>query len=183
MRSPGDPASLSTEPVESSEADTALRLRVAIVEEDGDWSRFDEAERAIEAAAAALVRHPLSGLAREGSASVVLGSDALVQRLNRSYRAKDSPTNVLSFPYQGPPGAEDEGYLGDIVLAAETILREAAEREVEPSRHLQHLVVHGLLHLLGHDHQTDAEAEAMESLETEMLATLGIADPYAACAS
>ena len=70
-------------------------------------------------------------------------------------------------------------YLGDVVLAAETVVLEAAERGIAPTAHLQHLVVHGLLHLLGFDHDTDAEAERMEHLETEILATLGIANPYA----
>jgi len=178
MCCPGDPASLSFPAIEAAQPEAASRLRLSIVEEDGDWSGFGPAEPAIDRAAAALARHPHCRLERDGEASIVLGSNALVQRLNRSYRAKDAPTNVLSFPYQRPPGVADGGYLGDVVLAAETVLREAVERGIEPTRHLQHLVVHGLLHLLGHDHQTDAEAEAMERLETEILATLGIADPY-----
>src|SRR5262249_33302444 len=114
-------------------------------------------------------------------ASVALASDAAVRRLNRDYRDKDAATNVLSFPYRPPPGAaqEDGAYLGDIVLAAETVRREAAERGLEPLHHLQHLVVHGVLHLLDYDHQHDSEAELMERLETEILASIGIADPYA----
>ena len=87
----------------------------------------------------------------------MLGSDALVRRLNRTYRGKDAPTNVLSFPFQTPPGAaaEDDGaYLGDVVLAAETVRLEADERGIERRHHLQHLVVHGLLHLLGYDHDS-----------------------------
>jgi probable rRNA maturation factor len=129
----------------------------------------------------ALARHPRFRPERGGEVTVVLGSDALVRRLNRTYRGKDAPTNVLSFPYQRPPGAAaDAGaYLGDVVLAAETVRREAAERGIEPRHHVQHLVVHGLLHLLGHDHDTDAAAEEMEGLETEVLATIGLADPHA----
>jgi probable rRNA maturation factor len=73
--------------------------------------------------------------------------------------------------------------LGDVVLAAETIRREAAEQAIAPGHHLQHLVVHGLLHLLGYDHQTDVEAEEMEGLESEILASIGVADPYAAPAA
>ena len=90
----------------------------------------------------------------------MLGSDALVRRLNRTYRGKDAATNVLSFPFQRPPGAapEDGAYLGDVVLAAETVQREAAERGIERKHHLQHLVVHGLLHLLGYDHDTDSRS-------------------------
>jgi probable rRNA maturation factor len=157
------------------------RLVAAIVEEDGDWSGCRLVEEAIQQAVAALARHPRLRSARGREAGVVLGSDALVRRLNKTYRGKDAPTNVLSFPYQRPPGAvADVGaYLGDVVLAAETISQEAAERGIEPRHHLQHLVVHGLLHLLGHDHDTDAAAEEMEGLETEVLATIGLADPYA----
>jgi probable rRNA maturation factor len=159
----------------------AACLVAAIVEEDGDWSGFVLVEEAIQQAAAALARHPRLRSARGGEVTVVLGSDTLVRRLNKTYRGKDTPTNVLSFPYQSPPGAAvDAGaYLGDVVLAAETVCQEAAERGIEPTHHVQHLVVHGLLHLLGHDHDTDADAEAMERLETEVLATIGLADPYA----
>ena len=105
----------------------------------------------------------------------------MVRGLNATYRGKDAPTNVLSFPFQTPPGGvpEDAPYLGDVMLAAETIGREAAEGGIAPTAHLQHLVVHGLLHLLGFDHTTDVEAEQMERIEVEILATLGIADPYA----
>jgi probable rRNA maturation factor len=78
----------------------------------------------------------------------------------------------------GEPPAGQSRHLGDIVLAAETILREAAELGINPRHHLQHLVVHGLLHLLGYDHQSEAEAEPMEALEVEILAGLGIPNPY-----
>jgi probable rRNA maturation factor len=105
-----------------------------------------------------------------------------VRRLNRTYRGKDAPTNVLSFPSRGP-APDDGAYLGDVVLAAETVRQEAVELGIEPGHHLQHLVVHGLLHLLGHDHQADAAAEEMERLEVEILATIGVADPYAAAAT
>ena len=111
----------------------------------------------------------------------MLADDGMVRQLNATYRGKDAATNVLSFPFQAPPGGmpQDMPYLGDVVLAAETVLLEAAERGIAPTAHLQHLVVHGLLHLLGFDHDTDAEAERMEHLEAQILATLGIANPYA----
>jgi len=109
----------------------------------------------------------------------VLADDALLRSLNRSYRGKDAPTNVLSFPFQGPPGGAEPRHLGDVVLAVETIRNEAGEQGIAPMHHLQHLVVHGLLHLLGFDHDTVAQAEAMERLEAQILAKLGIADPYA----
>jgi probable rRNA maturation factor len=170
---------------ESPEAEPPQRLTPAIAREDGDWSAFGALEDAVRRAAAALADHPRVALEPASEASIVLGSVALVHRLNRTFRGKDAATNVLSFPYRPPLGAgpEDGAYLGDVVLAAETVRREAEERGIEPVHHLQHLVVHGLLHLLGFDHDTDAGAEEMESLETEILAAVGVADPYAALAA
>jgi probable rRNA maturation factor len=179
MNDPSDstlaaPASDSTAASEPPE-----RLLVVIVHEAGDWSAFAEHEQAIERAAAALAGHSRCRRALGAEATVVLADEALVRTLNRTYRGKDKPTNVLSFPFQVPPGAARSGILGDVLLAAETLAREAAERTIPPVHHLQHLVVHGLLHLLGFEHETDSEAHDMERLETEILATLGIADPYA----
>lgn len=117
--------------------------------------------------------------------SLLFTSDAEVHVLNREWRAKDKPTNVLSFPMlarddlldladDGPPEM-----LGDLALACETCTREAAEKGVPVEHHASHLIIHGLLHLAGLDHETgDAEAEAMEALETKALAILGIPDPY-----
>ena len=119
------------------------------------------------------------------SASLLFTSDAEVHALNREWRQRDKPTNVLSFPMlervellalspEGPPEL-----LGDIALAYETCAREAADKGVALEHHAAHLVVHGLLHLAGHDHELgEAEAEAMEALETKALALIGIADPY-----
>jgi probable rRNA maturation factor len=185
MSAAGDSASLASPADAPADPEPPQRLTLAIVEEDGDWSGFGAIEEVVRQAAAAVARHRRLRLAPGSEASVVLGSDVLVRRLNRTYRRKDVPTNVLSFPYQPPPGAraEQAAYLGDVVLAAETVRQEAAERAIEPRHHLQHLVVHGLLHLLGYDHQTDAEAEEMEGLEGEILASIGIADPYAASAA
>lgn len=154
-----------------------------ITHEAGDWSAFPDAEALVRAAGTALARHPEGEGLIGRQASIVLADDATVQRLNATYRAKDKPTNVLSFPFEPPPGmpeSEADLYLGDIILAAETLLREAADLGVPPAHHLQHLVVHGLLHLLGFDHIEDAEAEEMEAIETQVLAGLGVADPYAA---
>lgn len=173
----------ATQPTEvAAEPEPPGRLLLALVLEGGDWSGFGPVEEPIRRAAAALAAQPLLHIEPGSEASVVLGSDALVRRLNRTYRGKDAATNVLSFPFQRPQGAipEDGAYLGDVVLAAETVRLEADERGIERGHHLQHLVVHGLLHLLGYDHQTDAEADAMERLETDILAAVGIADPYAA---
>jgi probable rRNA maturation factor len=110
--------------------------------------------------------------------SLLLTDDAEQRELNRQWRGKDAPTNVLSFPAIAPFGLV-AGLLGDISLARETLEREAAEQGVALEAHFTHLVVHGFLHILGYDHQTEAEALQMEGLETEILAGLGIADPYA----
>jgi len=98
--------------------------------------------------------------------------------LNRDYRGKDYATNVLSFEAELPPGLKLP-LIGDMVICAPVVAREAAEQGKPPRDHWAHLTVHGVLHLLGHDHIEDDEAEAMEALETRILAGLGIADPYA----
>ncbi len=117
--------------------------------------------------------------------SIRLTSDVDVQALNRRYRAKDKPTNVLSFPMHEPQGivalTDQDGHevlLGDIVLALETCVREAEERGVSLADHAAHLIVHGTLHLLGHDHMIDDEAQAMEAIERAAMAALGLHDPY-----
>jgi probable rRNA maturation factor len=163
-----------------TEAEPPQRLSLTLLTEDGDWSRFGSLAASIERTGVALADTPGVGLADGTEAGIVLGNDALVRRLNASYRGKDVATNVLAFPFQRPPGgpAEANLYLGDIVLAAETVLREADERAIAPVHHLQHLVVHGLLHLLGYDHASGAAAEQMERLETAILASIGVADPY-----
>ena len=115
---------------------------------------------------------------RTGELAVVLTDDAAIRTLNRTWRGKDEATNVLSFPAQSPPGTP--ALLGDIVIAYETTAREA-QAEGKPFRHhLAHLAVHGYLHLAGHDHEADAEAEAMESLEIAVLARLKVPNPYIA---
>ena len=118
--------------------------------------------------------------------SVVLGDDAEIQTLNKQWRAKDKPTNVLSFPMLSREevlhAAHDEsheGMLGDLILAHGVCTREAADKRIAVADHAAHLIVHGLLHLTGHDHETgNAAAQAMEALETKALALMGIADPY-----
>ena len=103
------------------------------------------------------------------------------QSLNRQYRAKDYPTNVLSFPYDPPPvplEADEVEYLGDLIMCAPVVLREAQEQGKTLSQHWAHLLIHGLLHLQGYDHITDTEAEEMEGLEIQLLAKLGFPNPY-----
>ena len=110
--------------------------------------------------------------------SVVLTNDAEQRQLNRDWRGKDAPTNVLSFP-QIEPFSPVFGILGDITLARETVAREAEEQGTRFDHHFTHLVVHGFLHILGYDHIDNDEALTMEGLETQILAELGIDDPYA----
>ena len=114
-----------------------------------------------------------------GGVVILLADDAALQRLNRDFRGKDKPTNVLSFPAPANP----EGHLGDIAIAYGVTAREAEPAGKSLADHAAHLAVHGVLHLLGYDHQTTAEAEVMESLERATLAALGIADPYTAPAA
>ena len=111
--------------------------------------------------------------------SLVFTNDADIREINGKWRHIDKPTNVLSFPaFALQPGQEPGEILGDIVIARETVEREAAEEDKSFDDHLSHLVVHGLLHLMGYDHQNDEEAEQMETLERKILASLGISDPY-----
>ena len=114
--------------------------------------------------------------------SVVLGDDAMVRRLNRKHRGQDTPTNVLAFPGDSPEAAVPDGaprLLGDVILAYETVAREASQQDKLFEDHLRHLVVHGALHLMGFDHETDVEAHAMELLEIAVLARIGVPNPYA----
>jgi probable rRNA maturation factor len=140
-----------------------------------------KAWRAAEPRAAALAKGAaVATLAHEaapGAALAILLTDDAHQRtLNSAFRGKDVATNVLSFPAAGPAA---DG-LGDIALAFDVCAREAAEQGKTLAAHLQHLTTHGVLHLLGYDHESDAEAEAMEAKERAILAGLGVADPYGA---
>jgi probable rRNA maturation factor len=118
-------------------------------------------------------------LAAGSELSLVFTDDAHIRRLNRRFRKKDSPTNVLSFPAPSAAGERFGPILGDVVLARETVFREAAAEGLTIEAHVAHLVLHGFLHILGYDHADEAEATAMERLETAILGGLGIADPYA----
>ncbi|WP_192709074.1 rRNA maturation RNase YbeY [Methylobacterium sp. OAE515] len=133
--------------------------------------------RAVEAGLAIAPEKPDGPVA----VSVLLTDDAAVQDLNRTWRGKDKPTNVLSFPAARQPRHDEAATpLGDVVLAYETLVRESAEQSKPLQNHLAHLLVHGTLHCLGQDHEIgEAEADAMEALEVAALATLGIPDPYA----
>ncbi len=157
-----------------------LWLSLDIIDEAGDWSRISDRGALIRAAGQALAASRRFSSQSAAEACIALSDDATVRELNARYRGKDKPTNVLSF--SAPGGFDDAGpvALGDIVLAQETVEREAAEQGIALAHHLQHLVIHGLLHLLGFDHETEAEAEEMEGIEIEILAGLGIPNPYSA---
>jgi probable rRNA maturation factor len=182
MNDPGDSTRSISSTDDGLEAEPPERLSLDVLTEAGDWTAFAPVERAIQQVAMALSRHARTRTVLGAEATIVLADDALVQQLNSSYRGKDKPTNVLSFPFQAPPGAETSRVLGDVILAAETVRREADESRTPPVHHLQHLVLHGLLHLIGFDHETEAEAEDMERVETEILAGIGVADPHAPAA-
>jgi len=144
------------------------RSRVDVVLLDAAWAKaLPGVERLVRKAARAALG------VRIRSLTVALSDDRRVRVLNRRDRRKDKPTNVLSYP------SGEKAFLGDIVLARQTVWREARAQKKAPADHLAHLVVHGTLHLLGHDHETsDADADRMEALERRILKRLGIADPY-----
>jgi probable rRNA maturation factor len=150
---------------------------------DIDWESL--AQRAAEAAIAASPQAALTATAATIEIAVRLTSDDQVQTLNRQYRTQDKPTNVLSFPMVQPDliesmGNADDGeiLLGDIALAYGVCARESREKGVTLEDHAAHLIVHGVLHLLGHDHMNDVDADAMEAIERAAMASLGLHDPY-----
>ena len=179
-------------------ASPAGQLYISFSLEAGEWeAAVPDAEQRVEAAARAAFEAAEKPEILSGDApvemSLVLADDALVQTLNRDYRDKDKPTNVLSFALLDDLDDTDEDaddvlaredgmpiLIGDVILAFETVQREALEQGKSFEDHLTHLVIHGVLHLLGYDHQSDPDADRMERLETSILARMGIADPYSA---
>jgi probable rRNA maturation factor len=162
---------------------------VDCVIEDARWAAFGLEPLAERAAQATLVE---LGLVTHGYLIVVMGcDDARIAALNADFRGKPQPTNVLSWPSEergadrpgavpafAEPDADDATELGDMALAWETCAREAVEQGKAHADHVMHLVVHGMLHLLGYDHVDDADATLMETTEARILASLGVADPY-----
>ena len=160
-------------------------LDIQISVEEGDWPSEEElqslAERVLGEAAAYLKKHekqPFPKMATE--LSLVFTDDASIREINAEWRSQDKATNVLSFPaFPLEPGGKPGPMLGDIIIARETVEREAVDLEKSFDDHLTHLMVHGFLHLFGYDHMNNSEAERMEGLETRILASLGLSDPYA----
>lgn len=162
---------------------TKLDIQVSV--EDDGWG--DEAllqdvgSRVLGAAADFLAREQGQPFPEKPpEVSLVFTDDASIREINAEWRQQDKPTNVLSFPaFPVTPGEKPGPMLGDIVIARETVEREAVDLGKSFEEHLTHLLVHGFLHLLGYDHMETEEAEEMEALETRILASLGLSDPYA----
>ncbi|WP_027039583.1 rRNA maturation RNase YbeY [Mesorhizobium ciceri] len=158
--------------------DGNVPVDIDISVEAGNWPDEVSLTRLVDGAVKAAFAE--TGVAGRSELSLVFTDDAHIRTLNAGWRGKDKPTNVLSFPaFPFAQGGPLPPMLGDIVLAAETVADEAALEDKPVENHITHLVIHGLLHLLGHDHETEAEAEAMEAVERAALARLAIPDPYA----
>jgi probable rRNA maturation factor len=146
------------------------------------WQSEPDSEAVIQRAVAAAAESVDEDVA-DAEVAVMLTDDAGIRTLNSNWRGIDKPTNVLSFPALQPESEWKPGdaprMLGDIAIAYETMRREADEEQKPFDHHLSHLAVHGFLHLIGYDHENDGDAEEMEALETQILAHLGIPDPYA----
>lgn len=157
-----------------------------VIRRDGDWQSLGEdisgglgglVDRALMAAHGAMVTGGVQPPG--GEVVVVLSDDAHVQSLNDTYRGVNAPTNVLAFPAGPTPRVDGAGAaLGDVVLAWQTLMREAGERHIHVGDHLAHLTVHGYLHLCGYNHLNPDEATVMEALEVDALGAIGVANPY-----
>lgn len=154
--------------IETRRAVAEQTLEVDLIANSPLWRGREELLSSALAAAAAAE-------GKQGAVSVLLGDDASIAKLNRQFRGKQGPTNVLAFP----PVEGEQGFLGDIVLSAETIAEEAQFQGKRFEDHAVHVIVHGFLHLLGYDHIDPAEAELMEARERAILASIGVDDPYA----
>jgi probable rRNA maturation factor len=156
-----------------------MSVRIDFVETSRRWRGALAARSLARKAIAATAEECGIALRRGAEVCVHLVGDAEIQALNARWRGRDAPTNVLSFPATEPARLGEARLLGDVLIAFETMKREA-EREHKPlADHYRHLVVHGFLHLLGFDHIEDGEAEVMEALEIRVLAQLGVPDPHA----
>lgn len=143
-----------------------------IVIESGLWAAEPGAQATVDAAISAASVHSTRG----GEVSILLADDSAVREINRQWRGLDKPTNVLSFPAADTPATK--GHLGDIVIAYETLQRECEIEEKAFLHHLAHLTVHGFLHLIGYDHETDAQADEMEALESRIMTAMNLPDPW-----
>jgi probable rRNA maturation factor len=145
--------------------------------EAGEWEKLGDIEALAQRAAGA-ASAIASGADSELAVAVLLTDDASMRAINKDWRDQDKPTNVLSFPAPAHPGMPGPRHIGDVVLAWETTQREAQDEGKTIEAHASHLIVHGVLHCLGYDHETDERAEEMEALEVSALRGIGYADPY-----
>ncbi len=154
-------------------------MQVDISIDFDEWNTIPDLESLARFAVDACLPAVAETLPAGAELSLAFVDDDTIRELNRDYRNMDKPTNVLSFPLwtQGE-GAGDAVMLGDIVLSYQTVLRESLDQDKVLPDHLRHLIVHGFLHLFGYDHETNKQAEDMEALETDILSSLGVADPY-----
>jgi len=157
---------------------TGVPIDIDLAVQSEDWNRIDGLEALADGWVRAAIRCAALRTVPGSELSLVLTDDARIRELNANYRGLDKATNVLSFP-----GGEDDGdafgpLLGDIVVAFETAAREADLEKKPFEAHLAHLIIHGLLHLFGYDHENDADANRMESMEIAIMADLGYANPY-----
>lgn len=153
--------------------------RIEFVETEPRWRRALPARKLAREAVAAAAQETGVKCAPGAEMTIHLVDDARMRELNKTWRNKDAPTNVLSFPAASTARVAQAKLLGDVFVALQTLEREAADEGKPLADHYRHLALHGFLHLIGYDHETPAEAEAMEALETRALARLGVADPYA----
>lgn len=152
-----------------------LLLDVQIADELEGWSAYLPTDDELQHWATAALQERTDFAEPELTIRLVHNDES--QELNRDYRGKDKPTNVLSFPFDAPPEVPIE-LLGDLIICAPVVQAEASEQGKTPQAHWAHMVVHGCLHLLGYDHIKDDEAETMENLERQIMAALGFSDPY-----
>ncbi len=138
------------------------------------WAAEPKAEQAVRDA----IRAAAAVSTSAGEVSILLTDDSAVRALNRAWRGLDKPTNVLSFPAPEGPACGGARILGDIVIAYETLRRECEDEGRDFLHHLTHLTVHGFLHLVGYDHQTDAEADEMEGIESQIMTGMNLPDPW-----
>ena len=171
-----NPAIQTAKPANAPDVDVSILYQPW---QDTDFNAVTIAERVI-STALHYANLPESAAQKRIEISIALVSDESIRQLNREFRNKDKPTNVLSFEFEGGASLHEmsEYPLGDIVIAYETIEREAIEQEKSFESHYTHMILHGFLHLLGYDHIKDDEAEAMEAKEIEILREIGVENPY-----
>lgn len=162
-----------------------FKIDVDVVVESNFWHHNNMNDATLQKAAEIaintamnVIKDEIEDCPQHAQVCILFSDDQTIQKLNQQWRGLDKPTNVLSFPAVSPVIEGEAVMLGDIILAFQTVEREALEEQKPLLHHIQHLVVHGFLHLLGYDHETDEEAHEMESAEIAILAQLGIANPY-----